>query len=307
MESIPSSGAKLMTNVIAVVGLGIMGGNMATNLLKKGFDVRGYDLNEAARDRFASGGGHATTSVQSATQDVPLVLTSLPSATALHSVADELRGEAADGQIVIDVSTLSLAEKELARTRLAEKGISMIDCPVSGTASHAASGDLTVFASGDASALVRAKPALDAIARRVILAGEFGSGSKIKFIANHLVTIHNAATAEALTLARKAGLDVQLVFDALKDSAAASKMFETRGPAMIEGRYAPAMRISTYQKDLDIIGAFAIKAGCPTPLFSVCWQLYLSAQGLGHGELDTAAVVKVLEALAGLGACEGTF
>ncbi|WP_227245386.1 NAD(P)-dependent oxidoreductase [Paraburkholderia caribensis] len=296
-----------MENMIAVVGLGVMGGEMAKNLLEKGFDVQGFDLSDAACARFVSRGGRAATSLRSAIQGVPIVLTSLPSAAALHAVSDELKGEAPNGCILIDVSTLSLEDKEFARSNLADNGITMLDCPVSGTGSQAASGDLTVFASGDAAALHLVRPALDAIARQVILAGDFGSGSKLKFIANHLVTIHNAATAEALTLARKAGLDLHLVFDALKGSAATSTMFQIRGPMVIEKRYAPGMRISTYQKDLDIIGTFAVRTGCPTPLFNICSQLYLSAQGLGHGQLDTAAVAKVLEALAGLGEQEGTF
>ncbi|WP_225031179.1 NAD(P)-dependent oxidoreductase [Paraburkholderia sp. XV] len=294
-----------MENMIAVVGLGVMGGEMAKNLLEKGFDVQGFDLSDAARARFVSRGGRAATSLRSAIQGVPIVLTSLPSASALHAVSDELTGEALNGCILIDVSTLGLEDKEFARTNLADKGITMLDCPVSGTGSQAASGDLTVFASGDVAALDLVRPVLDAIARQVILAGDFGSGSKLKFIANHLVTIHNAATAEALTLARKAGIDLHLVFDALKDSAATSKMFQIRGPMVIEQRYAPGMRISTYQKDLDIIGTFAVRTGSPTPLFNICAQLYLAAQGLGHGELDTAAVAMVLETLAGLREQEG--
>ncbi|WP_301549909.1 NAD(P)-dependent oxidoreductase [Caballeronia sp. NK8] len=272
---------------------------MAGNLLEKGFDVRGFDTGEAARERFASRGGHATASFESATRNVALVLTSLPTAAALYEVAGELAREAVAGRVVIEVSTLSLADKEAARAVLADAGTILLDCPVSGTGSQAASGDLTIFASGDPVAFEHARPVLHAVAREVIFVGGFGNGSKLKFIANHLVTIHNAATAEALTLARQAGLDLPVVFDALKNSAATSRMFQIRGPMVIERQYAPAMRISTYQKDLDIIGSFATHVRCPTPLFSVCAQLYLAAQGMGHGALDTAAIAIVLEALAG--------
>jgi len=289
-----------MANRIAVIGLGIMGGAMAKNLVEKGFDVQGFDPADTARDRFAALGGHAATSLESATRGAALVLTSLPTAAALHTVAGQLADHALPGRVVIEVSTLSLADKEAAHVLLADAGAALLDCPVSGTGSQAASGDLTIFASGDPVAFDLAKPVLNAVARSVIFVGVFGGGSKLKFIANHLVTIHNAATAEALTLARKADLDLNLVFDALKDSAATSKMFQIRGPMVVERRYAPAMRISTYQKDLDIIGSFARDARCPTPLFNICSQLYLSAQGLGLGELDTAAVAEVFETLAGL-------
>jgi L-threonate 2-dehydrogenase len=289
-----------MKDTIAVIGLGIMGAAMANNLRNGKLNVLGYDVSENARASFSAAGGEVAIDLESAVREARLVLISLPSALALRSVVASLVDCITEGTIIIETSTLSVADKEGAREACAAVGATLLDCPVSGTGPQAASGDLTVFGSGNPEAFECARPALELIAREVLYLGNFGSGSTLKFIANHLVTIHNAATAEALVLAKRAGLDTHKVFEALKNSAATSRMFQVRGPMIVEGNYEPAMRIATYQKDLDIIGTFAKNLRCPTPLFDVCAQLYLAAQSQGHGERDTAAVALVLESLAGL-------
>jgi L-threonate 2-dehydrogenase len=288
-----------MSNTIAVIGLGVMGAAMAKNLANRGFLVRGYDISEDARDRLTKAGGNATQSIKEAIDGASIVFTSLPNTTALRQVVTALSDSVLEGRVVVEVSTFAITDKENARVALEEVGCTLLDCPVSGTGPQALAAELTVFASGNERAYRIAKPALEAISKDIRYLGAFGSGSTLKFIANHLVTIHNAATAEALVLAKKAGLDMNMVYDAIKDSAATSKMFQVRGKMIAEGNYVPHMRISTYQKDLDIIGSFANGLQCPTPLFNVSSQLYLAAQSQGLGDLDTAAVAKVIEALAG--------
>jgi putative dehydrogenase len=210
------------------------------------------------------------------------------------------------GRVLVELSTLPLSVKQRAAEDIALKGCSMLDCPVSGTGAQAVSRDLTVFASGDEDAFKKSEAAINGMSRQVLYLGKFGNGSTMKFIANHIVTIHNTAVAEALILAEKAGLDVSVVYEALRDSAATSRMFQIRGPLIVEKRYTnPSMRISTYMKDLDRINEFASGLRCPTPLFNVCAQLYYAAQSSGYGELDTAGVAKVLESMAGLGLGQG--
>jgi L-threonate 2-dehydrogenase len=289
-----------MKSGITVIGLGHMGGAMARNLLSHGYDVRGYDVAPEARAQFVSDGGKAPDTLKEAIVDADLILTSLPTAGALRDVARELLANATKHRVLIETSTFALDDKHEVRALLQSSDCAVLDCPVSGTAPQAVVGDLTVFGSGGKEEFEIAKPALQAIARSVLYIGDFGSGSTLKFIANHLVTIHNTAAAEALTLAKKAGLDPLAVYEALKDSAATSKMFQVRGPMIAKGEYSPAMRIATYQKDLHVIGSFATKIGCPLPVFNMCSQLYTAAHSRGDGGLDTAAVARVLECLAGI-------
>src|SRR5207244_6926733 len=142
-------------------------------------------------------------------------------------------------------------------------------------------------------------PVFDAIARAHYHVGVFGNGSKVKFVANLLVAIHNVAAAEALVLARKAGLDLKKTFTVLADGAGSSRMFQVRGPMMVKRDYSKAtMKLDVWQKDMTIIADFARQAGCPTPLFAASGPIYTAAVAAGRGKEDTAAVCAVLERMA---------
>lgn len=235
---------------------------------------------------------------------VPIILLSLPSASALAEVTEGRQGIASSGQpglIVIEASTLPLEAKLRARDALAASGQILLDCPVSGTGAQAAAADVVVFASGDSDAIAQCGPIFTAIGRRYVDLGAFGAGMKVKIIANHLVTIHNVAAGEAMAFARKAGLDLRTVHEALADSAGTSRMFQIRGPQMVEGRYEPpTATIRTHLKDLSIIDGFADSLDMPLPLYTAASQHYHSGLVQGYGELDTASVCAVSEALAGL-------
>ena len=139
------------------------------------------------------------------------------------------------------------------------------------------------------------------MSRRQIYLGEFGNGTLMKFIANHLVTIHNVAAGEAMTLGKKAGLDPQVIYAALVDSAGSSRMFQVRGPLMVSGHYDnAAAKITTHLKDIKIISEFARELGTPLPLFAAAAQFYLAALGQGRGDQDSACVCAVSEGLAGI-------
>ena len=205
------------------------------------------------------------------------------------------------GQIVIECSTLPIEVRARGEAQLAAQGKILLDCPVSGTGAQAASKDLVVFASGDEAAFERCREVLAGMSRAQKYVGAFGNGSRMKFIANHLVTIHNLAAAEAFVLGEMAGLDPALVFDVLADSAGSSRMFQIRGPMMVAGRYdEPTATMTTHVKDLDIIGKFAADLHCPTPLFSAAVQFYYAGVAQGRGGQDTGAVCAVLEKLAGI-------
>jgi 3-hydroxyisobutyrate dehydrogenase-like beta-hydroxyacid dehydrogenase len=138
-------------------------------------------------------------------------------------------------------------------------------------------------------------------ARSMHYCGEYGNGSKLKFIANLLVTIHNLSTAEAIVLGRRSGLDMDLLYNVIRDGAGTSRMFEVRAPLMIANDYSAAtMKVDVYQKDIDIISAYASGLHCPTPLFEASKAFYSGAYAQGYAKADTAAICVVLEHMAGM-------
>jgi len=289
---------------VGFVGLGIIGSAFSKHLLAEGFSVCGYDLDSSRLALLKQRGGRPRASAAAVAADSDVVVTALASYAAYEAgyfgrggIADKARR----GLTVIDVSTMPLDRKLDARDRLARGGVTMLDCPISGTGAQAENRDVAVYASGPKAAVKKAWSVLEGFARKVWFVGEFGSGSKLKYIANHLVTIHNVAAAEALTLGIKSGLQPELMLDALTNGAGTSRMLEVRGPLMLADRYdQPTMKCDVYQKDIDIIGQFAAKLHCPTPLFDASRSLYSAALGQGRDKQDTAAVCAVLKEMAGL-------
>ncbi|NOT27561.1 MAG: NAD(P)-dependent oxidoreductase [Acidobacteria bacterium] len=292
--------ARIVSSPIGVIGLGIMGSAITASLLRAGYEVVGYDIAAARRREHTRAGGRAARSAADVGRAAEIVICSLPSAAALDAVAAALAFKQRASRIVIETSTLPIPAKLAARRRLAAAGVTMLDCPLSGTGAQARTRDLVVFASGPRTAYRRIVPVLDAFARAHHHVGPFGAGSKTKFVANLLVGIHNVAAAEALVLAMKAGLDPARTLAIVADGAGGSRMLQVRGPSMVRGDYSNAMnRLSLWAKDLAVITEFARGLGCPTPLFSATVPLYETATGMGREDEDTAAVCAVLESMAG--------
>jgi len=272
---------------------------MTANLIRDGYLVVGYDVAAARRRAHVRAGGQLSKSARDVGQVADIVICSLPSAAALLSVAADLAGERRRRRIVIETSTLPIAVKEQARSQLATSGTILLDCPLSGTGAQARVRDLVVYASGPRTAYRTVAPVMDAIARAHYHVGDFGAGSKMKFVANLLVAIHNVAAAEAMVLAMKAGLDPEVTFKVIADGAGSSKMLQVRGPMMVRGDYADAMiRLSVWAKDMTIIGDFARQVGCPTPLFAATAPIYTAASATRPETEDTSAVCAVLEQMA---------
>lgn len=289
---------------VGILGLGIMGSAYAQHAIAAGFATSGYDVDAAALERFGAAGGDARATAAEVASDSDVLLSALPSVAALELAffgAGGLAAGARDGLVVVEMSTLPLSVKEDARIRLRERGVTMLDAPVSGTGSQARKKDLAVYASGERSAFDASRAVLEALARSVTYVGEFGVGSKLKFVANLLVTIHNLSTAEAIVLGVKAGIDPQMLFDVIADSAGTSRMFSVRGPMMLHDSYDEAtMKLDIYQKDIEIIADFARTLGVPTPLFSTSAQFYTAAIADGRAKQDTAAIATVLKRMAGM-------
>jgi 3-hydroxyisobutyrate dehydrogenase-like beta-hydroxyacid dehydrogenase len=176
----------------------------------------------------------------------------------------------------------------------------MLDCPLSGTAIHAVRKEVTVLASGNKETCDRCQPVFDGFSCKTYYVGEFGMGTKMKFLHNLLVAVHKAAAAEAFVLGMKAGLEPEMIYKVISGSVGSSRMFEAKGPLMATGTYdEPMMKLDLFQKDLKIITAFANDLHCPTPLLAAATQLYTAALARGWAKKDTAAVCAVLENMAG--------
>jgi putative dehydrogenase len=284
---------------VGVIGLGIMGGSFARNLVDAGWRVVGYDVDAARRRAMARAGVEIATDVATLAAKVPTIITSLPKPSALDATVAAIAAAGVRPKVIVEASTFTLADKERAERALRKAGHIMLDCPVSGTGAQARTRDLVVYASGDSAAIRKLKPLFAGFARATRDLGAFGNGSKMKYVANLLVAINNVASAEAMVLGLKAGLDPQTIFDMVQSGAANSRVFELRAPMMVKNDYDDAtMKIDVWQKDMAVIGEYAKQLRCPTPMFDASIPVYVKAMKSGLGTKDTAAVCAVLEKMA---------
>jgi len=285
-----------MSKTVGIIGLGIMGSAISRNLVERGWRVIGFDIDAARTAELAQAGVTIAGVVAEVVREVPIVMTSLPTPAAVIDVARAIAGSGQPPRIVVELSTLTIADKLRFETILSEAGHIALDCPLSGTGAQAKMRDLVVYASGDSKAIARCADLFADFAKQSADLGAFGNGSKMKFVANHLVAIHNVATAEAMVLAERAGLDPKMVVDLVGPGAGGSRMFQMRAPMMVERVYEPAtMKVSTWKKDMAIIAEFAEDVGCATPMFTLTQPVYTDAMAMGLGDQDTAAVFEVLK------------
>ena len=283
-----------MTKRVAIVGLGIIGGALATHLLDDGWQVDGADPDPAMRERARQLGAAVFEDVSALAADHALILTSLPSMDAARSVMTAIGDHAAPGTVVAELSTLSIAHKLALLGMARGPGLTLLDCPISGTGAQAAMRDIAIYASGDDAGLDRAEPALKAVSRVTFRLGAFGQGSRLKLVANLLVALHTLAAAEAMTLAQAVGLDLDTAIAALRAGAGNSRILELRAPMMAACRFEPVtMKLANWEKDLDAITAMAGDADVATPLLAAS-RPFFTAAARAFPELDTAAVFDIL-------------
>jgi putative dehydrogenase len=289
-------------NKVGMIGLGIMGSAMSKNLIAAGFIVIGYDISARAVGAFKALGGTPVASAAEVGRAASILITSLPSAKALFDVVGELESLPRGDRIVVETSTFTLEDKLMAQAKLAEVGIAMLDCPLSGSGSQALVRDVLVYGSGDKAHYDRCLPVFQGFSRAPHYLGVFGNGSKMKYVANLMVAVHTVVAGEAFTLARKAGLDPAQMFAVVSDGAAGSRALDVRGEMLISDTYLPirTMPLELWRKDMRVIADFANSLACPTPMFSAAVPLFNAAVASGFGDQDTAAVATVIEAMAGL-------
>jgi 3-hydroxyisobutyrate dehydrogenase-like beta-hydroxyacid dehydrogenase len=293
--------AKRNKGTVGVVGLGNMGGAFARHLAAAGWRVLGFDL-DAARKRAATRAGvEVVGDVATLAAAAPTIILSLPNVAALDATVAAIAQAKMPARTIVETSTFAIDDKARAAEALRGAGHVLLDCPVSGTGAQAARKDIVIYASGEKKKIAGLKPLFAAFSRAAYDVGAFGNGSRMKYIANLLVTIHNVSAAEAMVLGIKSGLDPKMIYELIGAGVGSSRVFEVRGPMMVKDRYENAsMSIKLYQKDISVIDAFAHGLGVPTPLFTAALPVYAKAMEMGLGDSDTAAVCAALEKMAGV-------
>jgi 3-hydroxyisobutyrate dehydrogenase len=288
----------------AVIGLGSMGLGMARSLRRRGLDVAGYDVVPQVVARFvAEDGGRAAATPAEAAAGADIVVCVVVNAAQTEAVLfgpDGVADVMPIGAVFISSATMDPAVARRLAARLETTGRHYLDAPISGGAARAASGELTVMASGSAEAFTRARPALDAMAAKVYELGDSaGTGAAFKMINQLLAGVHIAAACEAITLAAKQGLDLQKVYEVITASAGNSWMFENRVPHVLAGDYRPLSAVEIFVKDLGIIQDMARAERYPVPVAAAALQMYLGAAGAGMGRDDDASLARLYAQLSG--------
>ncbi len=288
---------------IGIIGLGIMGGTMARALLAAGHQVLGYDINAASMRALRRAGGTPMPGCAELASEADALITSLPSAQALHDVVAALEHvkPRKRGQVLLETSTLPLADKQQAETGLRTQGRVMLDAPISGTATNRPAQAWIIYLSGPPAACRQVRPWVSHFTLDAPRVGATGSGTKLKLAANHHVAILNVACAEMVALCRKMGLDPRMALRHMGHSPyIGTGLMRLRMPMMLDRRYQPAtMKIGVWQKDMQVIGDMAREVDCPTPLLNASASVYTAAMAMGLAEHDTAATAEVLAVLSG--------
>ena len=287
----------------AIIGLGNMGQGMARNILKAGIALKGFDLSEAARARFAEDGGTPAASAAEAAEGCDLLLVMVQTPAQAQDVLFGTGGAAAalePGSTVILCSTVAPSDARALGTALGDVGHLMLDAPVSGGMKGAEVGALTVMASGAPEAFARAEAVLEAVAKTVHRLGDApGMGATYKVVHQLAAGVHLAAAAELLALGAKAGCDPQTLFEIVTCSAGQSWMLEDRGPRMMQADPACASSVDIFVKDVGLVLQTGKEASVPLPLAAAAHQMFLGASSLGHGAEDDSKVIRAYEALTG--------
>ena len=289
-------------STIGIVGLGLLGHAIASRLIKAGHTVIGFDVLPDRVSALAAMGGTPASSAAAVAQSAEAVCTLLPSlATAEAAIlgAGGILAGARPDLAVIQMSTISPTLTERLAREVTARGLGFLDCPVSGTSSMVERGDGIFFVGGDRALFERWQPVLESVLARAVLVGRVGQAMVLKLVANLLVALNSAAAAEALTLARKAGLDLPLALDVLNASAAASSMLKVRGPMIVRGEFPAQMKLDLFMKDIHLMQEAATAVGAPLPFTDLAERLYAAAQAQGHGGEDLAVVVRALDSASG--------
>jgi 3-hydroxyisobutyrate dehydrogenase len=288
----------------SVIGLGSMGLGIARSIARSGQSVAGYDVNSGAIAQLLAAGGTGAASVAEAATGRDVVIVVVVNGAQTRDVLFGAGGAAAamnKGGVIISCATMSPDDARALARDASALGLLYLDAPISGGATKAASGELTVLASGEPAAFARARPILDVIAAKVYELGDAaGIGASFKMVNQLLAGVHIAAACEAMTFAAKLGLDLARVYEVITASAGNSWMFENRVPHILDGDYAPRSAISIFTKDLGIVSDMGRAQKFPLPIAANALQMFLMTAAAGMDRDDDASVARMIASVTGL-------
>ncbi|MEV8405951.1 2-hydroxy-3-oxopropionate reductase [Streptomyces niveus] len=287
---------------VAWIGLGIMGSPMAENLIKAGYSVTGFTLEREKLDRLAANGGTAAPSIAEAVKDADVIVTMVPASPHVEAIAygdDGLLAHAKKGALLIDMSSItpqtSIDLAEAAR----EKGVRVLDAPVSGGEAGAIEAVLSIMVGGEQADFDQAKPVFDVLGRTIVLCGPHGAGQTVKAANQLIVAVNIQACAEAVVFLEKSGVDLNAALDVLNGGLAGSTVLTRKKDNFINRDFAPGFRIDLHHKDMGIVTDAARNVGAALPVGAVVAQLVASLRAQGDGGLDHSALLRAVERLSG--------
>jgi 2-hydroxy-3-oxopropionate reductase len=286
---------------VGMVGLGIMGRPMVRNLMKAGYQVTGHNRSRGPVDELAAEGMTPANSAREVAEKVDIVITMLPDSPDVEAVMrgdDGIFAGARQGQIVIDMSTISPLVAKALHEEADGKGLRMLDAPVSGGDRGAIAGTLSIMVGGDAALVEEVRPVFEAMGKTIVHVGPASAGQTVKACNQIVVALAYQAISEALVLGAKAGVEPKKIIEVLNGGLAATRVMEMRGPTMIEHNFTPGFRVRLHQKDLSIALATAKAYGVPLPATAVVDQAFASLRAAGREELDHSALLTYVEDLA---------
>lgn len=292
------------TLAAGVIGLGSMGLGMAQSMVKRGIKVAGFDINAAAVAKLVEAGGSRAANVAGVAKNVDVLLVVVVNAAQTETVLFGEKGAAAamkKGSVIISSATMAPDDARRLAAKAEALGLLYLDAPISGGAAKAAIGQLTVMASGSPETFKRARPVLDAIAATVYeLGDQAGIGASFKMVNQLLAGVHIAAACEAVTFAKKLGLDLPTVYKVITASAGNSWMFENRVPHILEGDYAPRSAVEIFTKDLGIVSDMGRREKFPLQIAATALQMFLMTAAAGMERDDDASVARMIAEMTGL-------
>lgn len=289
---------------IAFIGLGIMGGPMAANLVRAGHTVTGYNRSREAIDTLVAAGGQGADSIAEAVSDAEVVITMVP---ADQQVKEVVLGEggvlehAARGTLLIDMSSITPQTSLEVAAAARDKGLRTLDAPVSGGEAGAIEGVLSIMVGGDPDDFADAGPVFEALGTTIVHVGPHGAGQTVKAANQLMVAIHLQALAEAVVFLENAGVDLEAALEVLGGGLAGSTVLARKRDAVLGRDFKPGFRIDLHHKDMGIVTDAARAVGAPLPVGAVVAQLVASARACGDGGLDHSALLRGVERLAGRG------
>ncbi|MFJ9920999.1 2-hydroxy-3-oxopropionate reductase [Streptomyces rubiginosohelvolus] len=287
---------------VAWIGLGIMGSPMSENLIKAGYSVTGYTLEQDKIDRLVAAGGTGASSIADAVKDADVVITMVPASPQVEAIAygpDGILENAKRGALLVDMSSITPQTSVDLAKNAAEKGIRVLDAPVSGGEAGAIEAVLSIMVGGEQADFDAAKPLLDALGKTIVLCGPHGSGQTVKAANQLIVAVNIQACAEAVVFLEKSGVDLTAALDVLNGGLAGSTVLTRKKDNFLKRDFAPGFRIDLHHKDMGIVTDAARNVGAALPVGGVVAQLVASLRAQGDGGLDHSALLRSVERLSG--------